>query len=45
MDKQVDYLTHVALIMEQDLLSKKDAKWLAWVEGESGYWNRRFPKD
>jgi predicted phosphoadenosine phosphosulfate sulfurtransferase len=43
MDKQASFETHVALIMKQDLISKKDAKWLAWVEGESGYWKRRFP--
>ena len=45
MDKQADFETHVALIMEQDLIRKKDAKWLAWVEGQKGYWDRRFPKD
>ena len=45
MDKQASFETHVALIIEQDMVSKKDAKWLAWVEGEAGYWKRRFPKD
>lgn len=31
---------HVKLIMTQDLVSKNDAKFIAWCEGSKGYWPR-----
>ena len=44
MDKQADFETHVALIMEQDLIRKKDAKWLAWVEGQKRLLGQKISK-
>lgn len=31
---------HVKLIMAQDSMPEDDAKFVAWLEGSKGYWNR-----